>query len=192
MCASLQRTCSSGFACPQYLSLETYANPCKAYTAGAVIVSTGACNTQGVCTQEARLCSDGSVMPRNMQTCAWLPHLCPNQPSVCTLEMRYCSDGSVMQRNTQTCEWLPSLCPDETDPYTYAYQHGITSMPTRFLFRPYDTITRQEATKMILAAIPLLNNGYELSSLNDCSRGFLDEDRFDRSLTPTAYRMCEL
>lgn len=229
VCAWWPYSCSgsSGIACTLWWPDQTHINACKAYNAGAIIVSAGACPWQIVCSTERRYCNDGSAMPRNSQTCEWQSWLCPTQ-RVCSTEYRYCSDNSLMPRDTYTCEWKPNLCPPTphclpeyrycsdgsamprntqtcewqswlcpptllpTDPYTFALRYGLTSMSTRGLFRPNDPITRQEATKMIIASVQLLNNGYDLSINYDCSRHFRDVRQFDTSLSPSIFRMCEL
>jgi hypothetical protein len=94
----------------------------KSMSCGGTSTSGGVQPTGIMCTMEARLCDDGSVMPRNMLTCEWLPNQCGSpkgirigEPSptgiMCTQNMRYCSDGSVMPRNMLTCEWLVKECP---------------------------------------------------------------------------------
>jgi hypothetical protein len=83
-----------------------------------------------MCTMEARICADGSMMPRD-ENCGWHPEKCSSNPSsaaidetirrvpitlasstpkACTLELKICSNGKPMLRNPDTCEWISSSC----------------------------------------------------------------------------------
>ncbi len=66
-----------------------------------------------VCTMEARICPDGSMMSRNSQTCEWLgcsvATSTPTKPFGCSREIKYCPSGEVMQRGGD-CQWRPSEC----------------------------------------------------------------------------------
>ncbi|TAK05219.1 hypothetical protein EPO33_04570 [Patescibacteria group bacterium] len=68
------------------------------------------------CTQEAKLCPDGSAVGRTGPNCAFAP--CPPtatttppgpEPVYCTLEAKQCPDGSYVGRVPPSCEFAP--CP---------------------------------------------------------------------------------
>jgi len=152
----------TGSSCP---TSQTYQNACRANTANATILYYGACIEMS---------------------------------SICSSEIRYCSDGSRMLRGTD-CTWRSDLCTSSsssssyysTDPYTFAYNNGLTSI-SRELFRPGDSISRQESTKMFIATIQLFNNGNSIYETVDCSSAFRDEYSFDSSLASSVYKMCGL
>jgi peptidoglycan hydrolase-like protein with peptidoglycan-binding domain len=54
-----------------------------------------------MCTMEARLCNDGSIMPRDAN-CGWHPEQCST--TRCTQEMVQCPDGSYSGRSGPNCE----------------------------------------------------------------------------------------
>ncbi len=74
-----------------------------------------------ICSMEARLCSDGTLMERDA-SCTWHPEMCKTTPTppcsgltckptgiMCTMEARLCDDGSAMPRDAK-CGWHPELC----------------------------------------------------------------------------------
>jgi peptidoglycan hydrolase-like protein with peptidoglycan-binding domain len=66
------------------------------------------------CTMEARLCADGSTMPRE-EDCTWRADKCPlpkkdKDIQRCTMEARLCADGSTMPREDD-CTWRADKCP---------------------------------------------------------------------------------
>ncbi len=92
--------------------------------AGALLMTamTGACdkgNTQppggGVaCTEEAKICPDGSSVGRQGPKCEFAP--CPGEGGegdgvACTMDAKVCPDGSAVGRQGPKCEFAP--CPGE-------------------------------------------------------------------------------
>ncbi len=70
------------------------------------------------CTEEAKLCSDGSAVGRTGPNCEFTP--CPmverpwtdlTPPVACTMEAKMCPDGSAVGRTGPNCEF--TLCPGE-------------------------------------------------------------------------------
>lgn len=70
------------------------------------------------CTEEARLCSDGSSVARTQPNCEFAP--CPSDswfttgtlpPQACTMEAKLCPDGSAVGRSGPNCEF--AACPGE-------------------------------------------------------------------------------
>lgn len=67
------------------------------------------------CTQEAKLCPDGSAVGRTGPDCEFAP--CPGEgqsppagePKMCTMEAKLCPDGSSVGRTGPNCEFAP--CP---------------------------------------------------------------------------------
>lgn len=92
--------------------------------------------TTKICSMEARLCSDGKMMGRNMDTCEWIVSSCvatttsgnsiplskiivPDivkmvNPTVsCGTEVKMCPNGGPMYRDV-TCGWHPEKCAIDT------------------------------------------------------------------------------
>ncbi len=59
------------------------------------------------CTQELKLCPDGTGVGRTAPFCEFAP--CPDTPIGCTKELKICSDGSGVGRVPPACEFTP--CP---------------------------------------------------------------------------------
>lgn len=59
------------------------------------------------CTEEAKLCSDGSAVGRTGPNCEFAP--CPGDGVMCTADVKECSDGSFVSRQGPDCEFAP--CP---------------------------------------------------------------------------------
>ncbi|MCE9508058.1 MAG: hypothetical protein K8R48_07075 [Alphaproteobacteria bacterium] len=69
------------------------------------------------CTQDAKLCPDGSGIGRTGPNCEFAP--CPGEKEegsipVCSKELKICPDGSSVGRVGPECEF--ALCPGETTP----------------------------------------------------------------------------
>ena len=68
------------------------------------------------CTEEAKLCPDGSAVGRTGPNCEFAP--CPKdttqpnttEPQACTMEAKLCPDGSAVGRTGPNCEFAP--CPN--------------------------------------------------------------------------------
>ncbi len=60
------------------------------------------------CTEEAKLCPDGSAVGRIGPDCEFAE--CPQAPIGCTKELKICSDGSTVGRKLPNCEFEP--CPN--------------------------------------------------------------------------------
>lgn len=91
------------------------------------IILTGCTNTKTMvpqaCTEEAKVCPDGSAVGRTQPNCEFAP--CPrvdipavstgaevpSSPQACTMEAKLCSDGSAVGRSGPNCEFAP--CPAE-------------------------------------------------------------------------------
>jgi hypothetical protein len=64
--------------------------------------------TPTACTDEGKICPDGSVVGRSGPDCEFTP--CPDDtPSACTEEAKICPDGSSVGRSGPDCEFAP--CP---------------------------------------------------------------------------------
>jgi hypothetical protein len=73
--------------------------------------------SQRACTEEARLCPDGSYVGRMGPNCEFAP--CPTsqltpmppteEPIACTMDARQCPDGTFVGRIGPDCEFAP--CP---------------------------------------------------------------------------------
>ena len=62
------------------------------------------------CTEEAKMCEDGTVVVRTGPNCEF--EACQDTPiRACTDDQQFCADDSVRPRNFETCEWLD--CPEE-------------------------------------------------------------------------------
>lgn len=75
------------------------------------------------CTEEAKVCPDGSAVGRTQPNCEFAP--CPvadtppistgaevpPSPQACTMEAKLCADGSAVGRSGPNCEFAP--CPGE-------------------------------------------------------------------------------
>ena len=61
------------------------------------------------CTEEAKICPDGSAVGRTGLNCEFAP--CPEgvQPVACTADAKICPDGSGVGRVGPNCEFAP--CP---------------------------------------------------------------------------------
>lgn len=60
------------------------------------------------CTEEAKLCPDGSAVGRTNPNCEFAP--CPGEePVMCTADVKECPDGSYVARQGPNCEFAP--CP---------------------------------------------------------------------------------
>lgn len=61
------------------------------------------------CTEEAKVCPDGSAVGRTGPDCSFAP--CPQmeEPKPCTLEAKVCPDGSTVGRTGPDCSFAP--CP---------------------------------------------------------------------------------
>jgi hypothetical protein len=85
------------------------------------IVFAGCTNTKTTfpqaCTEEAKVCPDGSAVGRTGPNCEFAP--CPEivvqsgstQPIACAMDAKLCPDGSAVGRFGQNCEFAP--CPTE-------------------------------------------------------------------------------
>lgn len=91
------------------------------------IVFAGCTNTKTTfpqaCTEEAKVCPDGSTVGRTQPNCEFAP--CPavdippistgaeipSSPQACTMEAKLCADGSAVGRSGPNCEFAP--CPGE-------------------------------------------------------------------------------
>lgn len=59
------------------------------------------------CTEEAKVCPDGSAVARTGPNCEFAP--CPAAVKACTEEAKVCPDGSSVGRTGPNCEFAP--CP---------------------------------------------------------------------------------
>lgn len=99
---------SSGYVGP-YTKAKVQSLSCGGYTPSPVPTNPIAC------TMEARTCADGSLMPRNPNTCEWLPSQCGN-PVAPTPVTPSCGSGYIW--NGANCT-SPSPC----DLYTLDPSH---------------------------------------------------------------------
>ena len=67
------------------------------------------CNTDTACTQDAKVCDDGSSVGRVPQNCEFAP--CPTT-IICAAEVMDCPDGSTVERVPPNCDF--ALCPTAT------------------------------------------------------------------------------
>jgi hypothetical protein len=79
------------------------------------IILTGCTSTihSQACTEEAKVCPDGSAVGRTQPNCEFAP--CPTTgiitPQVCDAEAKVCPDGSAVGRSGPNCEF--AACPGE-------------------------------------------------------------------------------
>lgn len=85
------------------------------------IIFTGCTSTTNIisqaCTEEAKLCPDGSAVGRAGPNCEFTP--CPEivvqsgltQPIACAMDAKVCPDGSAVGRSGPNCEF--ATCPGE-------------------------------------------------------------------------------
>lgn len=59
------------------------------------------------CTEEAKVCPDGSAVGRTGPNCEFAP--CPEEPVLCTQDVKECPDGSFVARVAPSCDFAP--CP---------------------------------------------------------------------------------
>lgn len=66
------------------------------------------------CTEEAKVCPDGSAVGRTGPDCSFAP--CPkvSKPKPCTMEAKLCPDGSSVVRKGEDCAFEP--CPSAKPP----------------------------------------------------------------------------
>ena len=72
-------------------------------------------NEPKACTQEAKLCPDGSAVGRTGPNCEFAD--CPKEnPTVCTQDVIQCTDGSYVSRIAPNCNFAPcpQISPNET------------------------------------------------------------------------------
>lgn len=62
------------------------------------------------CTEEAKICPDGSAVGRTGPNCEFAP--CPEEPAMCTADAKECPDGSFVGRIPPSCEFAP--CPESS------------------------------------------------------------------------------
>lgn len=81
---------------------------------GRFHVATG---TIKMCTMEARLCADGAMMARDMNTCEWITSSCLGTSTIpkkiidtqnCTQQVKFCPNGTVMPQ--AGCTFYPEKC----------------------------------------------------------------------------------
>jgi len=85
------------------------------------IILTGCTTTPSIisqaCTEEAKLCPDGSAVVRTGPNCEFSPcpkigkQINPTESIACTMEAKLCPDGSAVGRAGPNCEFTP--CPEE-------------------------------------------------------------------------------
>jgi hypothetical protein len=99
-------------------------NECGCSGAPVCITSSPApSSTPVACTEDARLCSDGSSVGRIGPNCEFAP--CPStRPVACTEDARRCPDGSSVGRIGPNCEFAPcpSTRPTPTPPSGCTYR----------------------------------------------------------------------
>ncbi len=76
---------------------------------GCVQATEPAAGDQVMCTQEAKMCPDGSFVGRTGPKCEFSP--CPEPVAACTKEAKICADGTAVGREGPKCEFAP--CPSE-------------------------------------------------------------------------------
>lgn len=62
-------------------------------------------NQPKACTEEAKLCPDGSSVGRVGPDCEFAP--CPDEGVMCTADVLECPDGSFVSRQPPSCEFAP-------------------------------------------------------------------------------------
>ena len=65
------------------------------------------------CTEEAKICPDGSAVGRTAPNCEFA--LCPDEQIMCTQDAKGCPDGSFVGRTGPNCEFAP--CPGTAGGY---------------------------------------------------------------------------
>lgn len=100
-----------------HLETKCVANECKN-------VQRPGWNQPKACTEEAKVCPDGSAVGRTGPNCEFSP--CPGEePVMCTADVKECPDGSYVSRSGPNCEFAPcgtlvgctkelKICPDGT------------------------------------------------------------------------------
>jgi hypothetical protein len=70
------------------------------------------CETSGVCTADAKVCSDGSEVGRDPDNnCEFFP--CPGENS-CSADVKECDNGSFVGRDPENgCKFLPCGCTED-------------------------------------------------------------------------------
>ena len=91
-------------------------------------------DTVTACTDEAKLCPDGSAVGRTGPKCEFAA--CPgesttNEAVYCAQDVKTCDDGSFVARQAPNCEF--ASCPDATSKTMATYSAAeIVADPTRF------------------------------------------------------------
>lgn len=97
-----------------FFTAVTFASSFSAYAVAKSIVENDGRETSGIaCTEEAKLCPDGSSVVRQGPNCEFSECPATKQPlqRACTMDAKICPDGSAVSRTGPNCEFAP--CPEE-------------------------------------------------------------------------------
>ncbi len=142
------------------------------------------CSTPGAaspiaCTMEARMCQNGTVMPRNMNTCTWLPDQCdtlyPTDPLPPTLNnyVTFTAKSCVIPEWKSTCVSTASVTSTKyigtTGWRTFSLRNATRNITTSNLFTPNSTTLNSAGYPVYTVSTSVLGDAanYLTNGVND-------------------------